>query len=115
MATATTITPRLRALYDETLKAQLQETLGLGNIMEVPKLEKIVISMGVGAAEKPAKLKKGSMSRIGREDFPITANPSGISKAATTTVEPALGPGTAATAVTEFCGMPCATWETPAL
>jgi large subunit ribosomal protein L5 len=56
MATATTITPRLRALYDETLKAQLQVTLGLGNIMEVPKLEKIVISMGVGAAVQQPSL-----------------------------------------------------------
>ena len=56
MATATTITPRLRALYDETLKAQLQETLGLGNVMEVPKLEKIVISMGVGAAVQQPSL-----------------------------------------------------------
>ena len=56
MATATTITPRLRTLYDDTLKAQLKETLGLGNIMEVPKLEKIVISMGVGAAVQQPSL-----------------------------------------------------------
>jgi len=56
MATATTTTPRMRALYEETLKAQLKETLGLGNIMQVPKIEKIVISMGVGAAVQQPSL-----------------------------------------------------------
>jgi large subunit ribosomal protein L5 len=56
MATATVTTPRFKALYDETLRAQLQETLGLPNIMQVPRLEKIVINMGVGAAIQQANL-----------------------------------------------------------
>jgi large subunit ribosomal protein L5 len=58
MATATTTstTPRLKTLYDETLRAQLQESLGLPNIMQVPRLEKIVINMGVGAAIQQANL-----------------------------------------------------------
>ena len=43
-------TPRLKQLYDEKLRAELKETLGLSNIMQVPRIEKIVISMGVGAA-----------------------------------------------------------------
>ena len=43
-------TPRLKQLYDEKLRAELKETLGLANIMQVPRIEKIVISMGVGAA-----------------------------------------------------------------
>ncbi|MCB1053488.1 MAG: 50S ribosomal protein L5 [Acidobacteria bacterium] len=36
--------------YQEEIKAQLVEELGLRNIMEVPRLEKIVINMGVGEA-----------------------------------------------------------------
>ena len=43
-------TPRLKQLYDEKLRAELKETLGLANIMQVPRVEKIVVSMGVGAA-----------------------------------------------------------------
>ena len=43
-------TPRLKQLYDEKLRAELKETLGLSNIMQVPRIDKIVISMGVGAA-----------------------------------------------------------------
>jgi large subunit ribosomal protein L5 len=43
-------TPRLKQLYDDKLRAELTETLGLVNIMQVPRIDKIVISMGVGAA-----------------------------------------------------------------
>jgi large subunit ribosomal protein L5 len=56
MATATISTPRFKTLYDETLRAQLQESLGLANIMQVPRLEKIVINMGVGGAIQQANL-----------------------------------------------------------
>jgi large subunit ribosomal protein L5 len=55
-ATATPITPRFKTLYDETLRAQLQESLGLANVMQVPRLEKIVVNMGVGAAIQQANL-----------------------------------------------------------
>ena len=48
--------PRLKAEYDTVLRAQLKDTLGLGNIMEVPALEKIVCNMGVGDAVAQAKL-----------------------------------------------------------
>ena len=49
MAKATTITaPRLKALYKETYAKELQAELGLSNINEVPKLEKIIISVGIG-------------------------------------------------------------------
>ena len=40
--------PRLKALYNDELKAKLQKELGLKNINQVPKLEKVVISSGVG-------------------------------------------------------------------
>ena len=41
-------TPRLKDLYDGTYKKELQAELGLSNIHQVPKLEKIVVSVGLG-------------------------------------------------------------------
>ena len=49
-------TPRLKQLYDEKLRAELKESLGLSNIMQVPRVEKIVVSMGVGAAIQTGSL-----------------------------------------------------------
>jgi large subunit ribosomal protein L5 len=61
MATATLPAPRLKKLYDEALRAQIQESLGLTNIMEVPRLDKIVVSMGVGAgAQQPSLLENAT-------------------------------------------------------
>ena len=48
--TETTIVPRLKARYDAEVRDQLKEQLGLANVMQVPKLEKIVINVGCGAA-----------------------------------------------------------------
>ena len=42
--------PRLRQHYDSVVRTQLTEEFGYTNPMEVPKLEKIVINMGVGEA-----------------------------------------------------------------
>lgn len=58
----TTITPRLRTKYNEEIRAQLKDTLELDNIMLVPKLEKIVLNMGVGDAVGQAKLLEGALS-----------------------------------------------------
>jgi large subunit ribosomal protein L5 len=54
MATATTSTPRLKQRYLD-LRPQLQEELGLSSIMQVPKIEKITLNMGVGDAKTDAK------------------------------------------------------------
>jgi large subunit ribosomal protein L5 len=42
--------PRLQQRYNETVAAALQKEFGYKNVMQVPKLEKIVINMGVGEA-----------------------------------------------------------------
>jgi large subunit ribosomal protein L5 len=42
--------PRLKALYQETIAPRLQKELGLENVMEIPRLDKIVVNMGVGEA-----------------------------------------------------------------
>ena len=58
--TATTTTaaevPRLKRRYNDEVRSALQEQLGLGNVMQVPTLEKIVLNMGVGAAVGQASL-----------------------------------------------------------
>ena len=56
----TTITPRLRTKYNDEIRAQLKETLELDNIMLVPKLEKIVLNMGVGEAVSDSKKVKSA-------------------------------------------------------
>jgi large subunit ribosomal protein L5 len=48
MATATTTAPRLKALYVTQYAKELQAELGLVNVHQVPKLEKIVVSVGIG-------------------------------------------------------------------
>lgn len=44
----TTTTPRLKALYKDTIVKELQVELKLKNVHQVPKLEKIVVSVGTG-------------------------------------------------------------------
>lgn len=48
MAKATTTAPRLKALYNDTIVKELQAELNLDNVHQVPKLEKIVVSVGTG-------------------------------------------------------------------
>jgi large subunit ribosomal protein L5 len=48
-------TPRLQTLYDEQLVPQLSEKLGKTNRHALPRLEKIVVSMGVGSAVSEKK------------------------------------------------------------
>jgi large subunit ribosomal protein L5 len=47
--------PRLKASYEQELRSRLQEELGLGSVMEVPRLQKITLNMGVGEAKTDAK------------------------------------------------------------
>ena len=48
--------PRLKQEYKERVMAALTEEFGYKNVMEVPKLQKIVVSRGVGAAVADKKL-----------------------------------------------------------
>ena len=47
--------PRLKVLYEQQLRPRLKEELGLSSLMEVPRLEKITLNMGVGEAKTDAK------------------------------------------------------------
>ena len=59
-----TYTPRLKARYRDELRPQLQKDLGLANIMQVPRPEKIVVNMGVGDAPKDARLLDGAVKDL---------------------------------------------------
>lgn len=62
MTTATT--PRLKARYEAEIKQALMAQLGLSNVMQVPKLEKIVINMGVGRATQQPSLLDGAVADL---------------------------------------------------
>ena len=47
--------PRLKTLYEQELRASLKDALGLSSTMEVPRIEKITLNMGVGEAKTDAK------------------------------------------------------------
>jgi large subunit ribosomal protein L5 len=51
-----TYVPRKKAEYLSTFKNELKEELGLANISQVPKLEKIVVNVGLGKAKDDKKL-----------------------------------------------------------
>jgi large subunit ribosomal protein L5 len=61
MSTATTTIPRLKTRYNDEIRAQLKDTLELGNIMQVPRFEKIVINSGVGKALAQSSLIDGAV------------------------------------------------------
>jgi large subunit ribosomal protein L5 len=52
---ADTYTPRMRKLYNETIVKAMTEKFGYKNPLEVPKIDKIVLNMGVGEATQDKK------------------------------------------------------------
>ncbi len=66
MVHPTLAVPRLKARYLETIRPQLQQKLGLANIMEVPRLQKIVVNSGVGRATAQPSLLDGAIADITR-------------------------------------------------
>ena len=50
--------PRLKSVYKSEIVPQLRDSLGVKNIMQVPKLEKIVINMGLGLDANDNKILK---------------------------------------------------------
>lgn len=56
--------PRLQEKYDKEVVPALMEKFGYKNIMEVPKLEKIVVNMGVGEAKENAKVLESAMGDL---------------------------------------------------
>jgi large subunit ribosomal protein L5 len=64
MLDAQTYTPRLKALYAGTIRAALKEEFGYSNDMQIPRLDKIVLNMGVGDAVKDTKKVKAAQDDL---------------------------------------------------
>jgi large subunit ribosomal protein L5 len=55
MAATETYTPRLKERYDNEIRPRLKDELGVQSIMQVPRITKITLNMGVGEAKNDAK------------------------------------------------------------
>jgi large subunit ribosomal protein L5 len=58
--------PRLKRKYREEIRAKLQEQFNYSNPMKVPKLDKVVINMGVGEAVSDSKKIKAALAELER-------------------------------------------------
>jgi large subunit ribosomal protein L5 len=56
--------PRLKTRYDDEIRARLKDDLGLDNIMQVPRISKIVVNMGVGDAVGQPSLLEGAVKDL---------------------------------------------------
>ena len=64
MTTAEKIVPRLKTRYREEISAGLQEEFSFGNAMQVPRVVKVVVNMGVGDAARDGKLIEGAIKDL---------------------------------------------------
>ncbi len=58
--------PRLQIHYDERVRPKLMEELGLDNALRVPRVEKVVLNVGLGEAPKNAKLLDSVVEELSR-------------------------------------------------
>jgi large subunit ribosomal protein L5 len=59
-----TYVPRMKQRYNDELRAELQEQLGLSSIMQAPTISKITLNMGVGEAKTDAKALDAAMEEL---------------------------------------------------
>ena len=71
----TAYVPRLRAEYDTKIRGQLTEKFGYANVMQVPRLDKVVLNMGIGEAvndRKKAETAAADLSLIAGQKAVVT-------------------------------------------
>src|SRR4051794_37693400 len=67
--------PRMKKLYEDSIVKAMTEKFGYKNVMQVPKLEKIVLNMGVGEAtqdKKKVEQAAGEMTQIAGQKAVVT-------------------------------------------
>ena len=57
--------PRLKETYNKTITAQMMKEFGYKSVMQIPRLEKIVVSMGVGEAIVNKKILEAAVNELG--------------------------------------------------
>jgi len=75
--------PRLRKHYDEVVKPKLIAQFGYKNVMEVPRLTKIVLNMGIGEATQDSKLVQvaaGELEKIAGQKVVVTKSRKAIAQ-----------------------------------
>ena len=63
-AEANAYEPRLKTRYEQEVRPRLKDELGVRSVMEVPRLEKITLNMGVGEAKTDAKALDGAIEEL---------------------------------------------------
>ena len=61
-----TSVPRLKKQYEEMIRPKLQEEFSYSNVMEIPKVEKVVLNIGLGEATTNPKLLEKAMVELGQ-------------------------------------------------
>jgi large subunit ribosomal protein L5 len=56
--------PRLKERYEDELRGQLKARLGVSSIMEVPRLQKITLNMGIGDAKTESKVLENALEQL---------------------------------------------------
>src|ERR1700743_2774682 len=69
----TAYVPRLREQFDKEIRGKLTEQFGYANVMQVPRLDKVVLNMGVGEAVNDRK-----KAELAAADLSLTAGPQDI-------------------------------------
>ena len=64
MATLETYVPRLKEEYENEIRPRLKDELGLRSVMQVPRIQKITLNMGVGEAKTDAKQLDAAMEEL---------------------------------------------------
>jgi large subunit ribosomal protein L5 len=64
MGTTETYIPRLKEQYENEIRPALKDELGLSSIMQVPRIQKITLNMGVGEAKTDAKQLDAAMDEL---------------------------------------------------
>jgi len=76
MLDAANYTPRLRALYQDSIRAALKEEFGYTNDLQIPRLDKIVLNIGCGAEavrdSKKAKSAQEVLTKIAGQQAMVT-------------------------------------------
>ena len=71
----TAYTPRLRAQFDTEIRGKLTEQFGYANVMQVPRLDKVVLNMGVGDSvndRKKAETAAAELTQIAGQKSIVT-------------------------------------------
>ena len=64
MAEAQSYEPRMKSIYRERIRAVMKEKFGYTNEMQIPKLDKIVVNMGIGEAVADSKKAQSAMTDL---------------------------------------------------